>query len=811
MPEGQERIGVEVFFDNKEFERGARAYMKSLDELERRTAAYANTVSASTRIAQRTFDDYVGSVQGAISKTIPSVRDLANTTDTATKQTKSTWESFTSSVIGQVARLDAVIGAAGLLAQAFAGPFKAFFEAGRAAETFDIQRQRLIRLVGGIEEYNKALEEMREVTQGLVPDAQLVDSASRMIQMGLADSAKQAAELTRNITLLAQYAGQFPDAGSAFQQFALMMSNASMMRLDAFALSVDTVRARMEELQKTMGMTREEAFRQAVVESMAQRVQELGLNAETSSKRLERINVSLKNLSDQGRQILLPFYRDTVDTLDALASKLVTSLNGMTGSAQELIAKVVGSIRGFCQWLWEHTLVPLIFGLKSVQEAFKGNWEAAEYFAETARNAFLGGTSLAESVAAAIDNIRSAYKAATDVATDSGDKEQEAFKKAEQAAQAYIRLLAEISEKYRTIYADLDRWEAEQMAQSFYRAQDMARAEQRMREDIARQTARRIAAIESSYAQAIANAHNTYRNALEQAARQRSDTLIRIEEEYQRRRRDILRRAAMDEIMAIRARDALALVDARQRRDNELREAQEQRNSQIQETERAYTTQLEAARRAFEQQLAMAEQARAEQLAQLRRSLEEEEEERKIANARREEDELIQAERERGRRLAEIGARIADVYLANQQELAAMRNHYAQLEQELARYYQSVEQYYAAISGLRARMGTFPSGTLPPRPGSRGRQHGGYAFSGIYELGEQGREFVLNAATTHALEQKYGTLTQQTILRLAALDVRHQIQGGVNGQIDVVVRRGIEGLEGRIKAAIDQRIRALLH
>jgi flagellar motor switch/type III secretory pathway protein FliN len=51
------------------------------------------------------------------------------------------------------------------------------------------------------------------------------------------------------------------------------------------------------------------------------------------------------------------------------------------------------------------------------------------------------------------------------------------------------------------------------------------------------------------------------------------------------------------------------------------------------------------------------------------------------------------------------------------------------------------------------------------------RQAGGYATSGIYQLGERGREFVLSADTTRQLERRYGMLTQGALMGNAGVNI----------------------------------------
>lgn len=116
---------------------------------------------------------------------------------------------------------------------------------------------------GRVDEYIEAIGDATNHTMSRM-DAMSV--SSKFLSMGLADNATEAAELSRVAAILG---GTFQglNAGDAAQQFAIMLANMSVERLDTFGISSAQVRKRIEELQAaTPGLTREMAFLQATME-----------------------------------------------------------------------------------------------------------------------------------------------------------------------------------------------------------------------------------------------------------------------------------------------------------------------------------------------------------------------------------------------------------------------------------------------------------------------------------------------------------------------------------------------------------------
>jgi hypothetical protein len=115
-----------------------------------------------------------------------------------------------------------------------------------AAQIEPIRRdfERLSESIG--ESTNAMIEGMRKASSGMVADSDLMLSANRLISMGLAESAEEASNLTHMAVRLGEAMGKGPT--QAMEEFALMMANQSIPRLDTFGISAGKVRERMAEL-----------------------------------------------------------------------------------------------------------------------------------------------------------------------------------------------------------------------------------------------------------------------------------------------------------------------------------------------------------------------------------------------------------------------------------------------------------------------------------------------------------------------------------------------------------------------------------
>ncbi|MDR0608015.1 MAG: hypothetical protein LBG52_06870 [Candidatus Peribacteria bacterium] len=85
-------------------------------------------------------------------------------------------------------------------------------------------------------------------------------------------------------------------ATQSMADFAALLANQSLPRLDTFGISSGKVRERIEELMNaTAGMTREEAFMTAVMEEGTKSMERLGVQSDTAGEKMQKMNTMLYN------------------------------------------------------------------------------------------------------------------------------------------------------------------------------------------------------------------------------------------------------------------------------------------------------------------------------------------------------------------------------------------------------------------------------------------------------------------------------------------------------------------------------------
>ncbi len=104
----------------------------------------------------------------------------------------------------------------------------------------------LIAYAGSAEEATRTIDMMKDATGGAMSRMAAMQNATRMLSMGLASNADEAAKLTKIAITLGSTMGKGPQA--AIEDFTLMLANQSILRLDTFGISGATVRKRMQEL-----------------------------------------------------------------------------------------------------------------------------------------------------------------------------------------------------------------------------------------------------------------------------------------------------------------------------------------------------------------------------------------------------------------------------------------------------------------------------------------------------------------------------------------------------------------------------------
>lgn len=174
------------------------------------------------------------------------------------------------------------------------------------------------------------LREMAKASGGLQKDSVLMASGLNIIELGLVDTMEGVVELSTAVSVL----------GLDMQQVILTFANNSVARLDTLGLSVQSVTDRAEELNR-QGFDGD-AFDQAVLEGLTNRMEVLGDVAETDIGSFQRLEAALGDLGDAFLKKLAPPIARAADTL-ALLLNWNDAVNGMFEEAVVRITQTAGS------------------------------------------------------------------------------------------------------------------------------------------------------------------------------------------------------------------------------------------------------------------------------------------------------------------------------------------------------------------------------------------------------------------------------------------------------------------------------------
>ncbi len=140
------------------------------------------------------------------------------------------------------------------------------------------------------------LQAMGRATKGLISETEQMKIANQLLGMNIVQTADQLEEV---VGVSRRLGKEFRGLGArdAAEEFAIMIANMSVARLDSFGLSSGRVRKRILELiATTEGMTREMAFFQATMEEGQATIERLGPEINTTSDEVSRMAAEWANL-----------------------------------------------------------------------------------------------------------------------------------------------------------------------------------------------------------------------------------------------------------------------------------------------------------------------------------------------------------------------------------------------------------------------------------------------------------------------------------------------------------------------------------
>jgi hypothetical protein len=220
-----------------------------------------------------------------------NLQDALDDVGDAAGKAKSPLEQIGDLVGGKLTKMFAVTAIAGAVVQVG----KLATELGNLGQEVQQQRAYFNVWSGGVTNATANLAAMREAIGGVMTDSEAMTGANKLLSMGLAKNADELAKLSKMAVMLG---GSTRSAAESIDEFSLLLANQSILRLDTFGISGATVRARIEELMATTaGLTREQAFLNAVMEEGTRKVSALeaaGVSATTATQDLDTAFRGLK-------------------------------------------------------------------------------------------------------------------------------------------------------------------------------------------------------------------------------------------------------------------------------------------------------------------------------------------------------------------------------------------------------------------------------------------------------------------------------------------------------------------------------------
>lgn len=165
-------------------------------------------------------------------------------------------------------------------------------ELAKTGIAIDRARTAVEAFTGSAYEAERVTRAIKDATGGAITEFDAMQNAARLLSMGLASNAEEAGKLSEIAITLGGAMGR--DVKKSFEDFTLLLSNQSILRLDTFGISAGRVRERIKELQQEMpGLDRQTAFVTATLEIGAEKLETLKDAGYETSTSLERLEVRL--------------------------------------------------------------------------------------------------------------------------------------------------------------------------------------------------------------------------------------------------------------------------------------------------------------------------------------------------------------------------------------------------------------------------------------------------------------------------------------------------------------------------------------
>ena len=209
-------------------------------------------------------------------------------------------------------------------------------EARRAALSLEGARNKLTLAAGGAEQYEATIKAAKEATRGMVSETDLANGAFVLMEMNLAKSTEEAAQLANAGNILSK---AFESQGASVELFNRLLANGSAVLLDNFGISQAQVRVRTDQIIASEGLAEAEARLQAIRELAIDKSERLAGTMTNEAIAAERATASYQDMMAALGDLVLAQERQ-VDALGTTATfyEFVTRSAEGWGQAMEFAA-----------------------------------------------------------------------------------------------------------------------------------------------------------------------------------------------------------------------------------------------------------------------------------------------------------------------------------------------------------------------------------------------------------------------------------------------------------------------------------------
>jgi hypothetical protein len=223
--------------------------------------------------------------------------------------------------------------------------------------------RRFTQFAGSSERAASLLESFNAATDGTVDKITAMNAAGRLLQMGLVQNENEMGAVAEMATKLGN---QTTSASDRIADFAALLANQSIPRLDNFGISSGKVRNRIKELQAaTKDLSREEAFKIAVMEEGRKSLDTLGDTSDLASTKIDKLKAAIQDAKIGIGELIVESANGSAN-IDELASRI-----RMLPDTISQVGMVLGAYGATVRSVWgEHTT------LREALDVFHGQLNA---------------------------------------------------------------------------------------------------------------------------------------------------------------------------------------------------------------------------------------------------------------------------------------------------------------------------------------------------------------------------------------------------------------------------------------------------